>query len=364
MSIKHQLLFWGTTLCLFLGFILIFKEILLPFVLGIALAYLLNPLIIKLTKSGVHRSVSSILIISLFFIVFALGLLLLTPVLLREATDFIQNVPAYMQHLTDWIKTQMVAVQPFIGKLTGSNEPLDVRAILNGHSEQGIDVLKRIAGGLGTGGRAVFDVISIFFLTPVVAFFMIKEWPGITQKIEHLMPHDHRNTIHKLWDQIDTKLSGFVRGQITVALVLGLSYALALSVAGLKYGALVGLLSGALSIIPLFGSIVGLLASLIIAWFQEGEIVYVALIGAIFLIGQVIEGNVLTPKLVGESVGLHPLWVFFALMAGGSLFGILGMLLAVPVAAVIAVLLGFAIEQYTDSAFYKPTPKITKKRKA
>lgn len=363
MNIQHQLLFWGAALCLFLGFILIFKSILLPFVLGIALAYFLNPVILKLTTIGVNRTFSSIFIIAAFFIFGALALLFVTPVLLREASDFIQNLPGYVQHLTDLIKTQLAAAQPLIGKLTGSSEPINVRALLNGHSEQGIDVLKRIAGGLSTGGRAVFDVISIFFLTPVVAFFMIKEWPGITQKIEHLMPHDHRSTIHKLWDQIDVKLSGFVRGQITVALVLGLSYALALSVAGLKYGALVGLLSGVLSIIPLFGSIVGLLASLIIAWFQEGELMYVALIAAIFLIGQVIEGNFLTPKLVGESVGLHPLWVFFALMAGGSLFGILGMLIAVPVAAVIAVLLGFAIEQYTDSAFYKPTAKTTKKRK-
>lgn len=155
-----------------------------------------------------------------------------------------------------------------------------------------------------------------------------------------------------LLKQIDAKLSGFVRGQITVAVMLGLGYALALSLAGLKYGFLIGLTSGLLSVIPMVGSVVGLIISVLVAWFQAGEIGFVVLIAGIFIAGQLIEGNFLTPKLVGDSVGLHPLWVFFALLAGGSLLGVLGMFVAVPIAAVIGVLLSYGLHQYRKSAYY------------
>lgn len=156
-----------------------------------------------------------------------------------------------------------------------------------------------------------------------------------------------------LMKQIDEKLSGFVRGQITVAVVLGVAYAVMLTLAGLKYGFLIGLMSGLLSVIPMVGSAVGLVVSVAVAWFQAGEPTFVLLIAGIFIGGQVIEGNFLTPKLVGDSVGLHPLWVFFALLAGGSLLGILGMFLAVPVAAVIGVLLAFVLQKYKQSAYYQ-----------
>jgi predicted PurR-regulated permease PerM len=167
----------------------------------------------------------------------------------------------------------------------------------------------------------------------------------------------------KLLKEIDQKLSGFVRGQISVAVMLGIGYALALSIAGLKYGFLIGLGAGFLSVIPMVGSAVGLVVSVAVAWFQSGDMIFVLIIAGIFIAGQIIEGNFLTPKLVGDSVGLHPLWVFFALLAGGSLLGILGMFLAVPLAAVIGVLLSYAIYRYKQSPYYKDpdiAPKINK----
>jgi predicted PurR-regulated permease PerM len=357
MTIKHQLIFWGAALCAFLLILFLFKNILLPFVLGGAIAYLLNPIILKLTTIGLRRSVSAVLMIGLFFTILLTAGIILLPILFNELSEFTQNLPRYYDHFVALMNAQFIKLQPVIGKLTGSNDPIEVAALINGHSDKSINLFKRLLTGVTGGGRALFDGASLLLLTPVVAFFMIREWPGITDKIEDLLPRDHRATIHRLWDDIDTKLSGFVRGQITVAFILGIGYALALSVAGLKYGILVGLLSGVLSIIPLFGSLTGLLVSILIAWFQTGNITFVALITGIFLIGQLIEGNALTPKLVGDSVGLHPLWIIFALMAGGSLFGILGMLIAVPVAATTAVLLGFILEEYKDSAFYKPTKK-------
>ena len=151
-------------------------------------------------------------------------------------------------------------------------------------------------------------------------------------------------------------MSGFIRGQISVAFILGITYAIALSLAGLKYGFLIGLLSGLLSVIPMVGSAVGLIVAVLVAWFQSADWMYVLIIAAIFLVGQFIEGNFLTPKMMGKNVGLHPLWIFFALLAGGALFGVLGMFLAVPVAAVAGVLLAFAIGRYKTSSFYKKTP--------
>ena len=181
------------------------------------------------------------------------------------------------------------------------------------------------------------------------------------------MPRDHKKTIKRLLGEMDLKLAGFVRGQISVAVMLGVVYAIALSLAGLKYGFLIGIISGLLSIIPMVGSTVGLIASVTVAWFQAGDITFVAMIGGIFIVGQLIEGNIITPKLVGDSVGLHPLWVFFALLAGGSLFGIVGMLLAVPVAAVAGVLIGFGLDRYKKSQYFRGShgkQKTSKKKKA
>lgn len=198
------------------------------------------------------------------------------------------------------------------------------------------------------------DLLSFLLLTPLIAFMMMLEWPRITAWIDQQIPRHYYDQIRQLLDRIDRKIAGFVRGQLLVALALAIVYALALAIAGLQFGFLIGATAGLLSIIPLFGSTVGLLVSVSVAWFQAESIAYVGIIAAIFIAGQVLEGNVITPKLVGKSVGLHPIWILFAILAGSALMGILGMLLAVPVAASIGVLLGFALEQYRQSAYYQP----------
>ena len=239
-----------------------------------------------------------------------------------------------------------------VSEVLGQENGADLKALLSKHSGSVAQVTKQLLQGMLAGGQAVLDMISVLVFTPIIAYFMMKEWMHITAWVEDLLPQQQKNTILDLLKQIDVKISGFVRGQISVAVILGLSYAIALTTAGLKYGFLIGLASGLLSIIPMVGSAFGLVISVAVAWFQTGDLTFVAIIAAIFLIGQIIEGNILSPKIVGESVGMHPLWVFFALLAGGSLFGILGMLLAVPVAAVAGVLLAFAITQYKTSPYY------------
>lgn len=357
MTTRNKAIFWSLAAAALIAFVFIFKSVLTPFVLGIAIAYLLNPLVTKLGRVKISRTPATVIILGGFVIFMAALIALISPILYRQITEFANDLPGYIDQIWD-------AAQPASRRIMavfGVNGETDVKALLKENSGAAADVAKKILGGIASGGQAIIDTIFILTVTPIVAFFMMQEWPKITNWVEDLLPRDYKKTILDLIEQIDQKLAGFIRGQITIAFFLGLGYAVALTIAGLKYGFLIGLCAGFLSIIPMVGSTLGLLVSVAVAWFQSGELSYMAIIAGIFLVGQLIEGNILSPKIMGDSVGLHPLWVFFALMAGGALFGILGMLLAVPVAAVAGVLLAFAITQYKSSSLYKGKPKPKKK---
>lgn len=343
-------LFWGGAFALFITCLWIFNSILAPFVLGIAIAYLLDPVMRKFSRQkGLPRWVISLIILFLFFFFLILVLVTLGPMAFRQMEMLITQIPNYIQNLMDFITPYLTWIQDRVGD--------DYIAQLNENISQNagklMGVTGGIAAGIASGGVALVGFVSTLVLTPLVAYFMMNEWPRIVQWVESLYPRQNEDVIRGILKKIDTKVSGFIRGQITVAFLLGVIYALALTIAGLNYGFLIGIGAGLFSIIPLVGSTLGLIVSVGIAWFQTGDITYVGIIAAIFMAGQFIEGNFLTPKLVGDSVGLHPLWIMFALLAGGSLFGIVGMLLAVPVAAVIGVLAGFAIERYKESSFYQ-----------
>lgn len=358
MNAQKHLIFWTLSFLLFLSFIYVFKAVLMPFVLGFAVAYLLNPLVNKLGKCGLPRGPSAILIIAIFFITFFAILATVLPLAYDQFLQLSDELPGYIDGIMAYLQPLSERLQGF----TGRAETADFQALLKEHISSAFNVGAKIAGGLIAGGQAALNLVSVTIFTPIVAYFVMKEWNNIAKWMVEMMPRDSKKTIMDLLEQIDAKLSGFIRGQITVAFILGVVYAVALTIAGLKYGFLIGLISGVLSVIPMVGSVVGLVVSVLVAWFQSSDWVFVLIIASIFLLGQFIEGNFLTPKLMGRNVGLHPLWVFFALLAGGALFGVLGMFLAVPVAAVIGVLLVFAIKQYKSSSLYKAAPK--KKAKA
>lgn len=350
---RNQVLFWAAAFAIFLLFVFVFKSVLLPFVLGWAVAYLLEPVVSRLGRYRIGRSLAALLILGLFLLVLLALLSVLLPLIYRQSLEFAQDLPGYIDHL-------VLLFEPFSQKafsVLGQSPTTDLKALLTQNAGSAAGIASSVLIGLASGGQALFGFISVLVLMPIVAYFMMKEWPHITAWMEDLLPLDSKNTILDLLRQINLKIAGFIRGQLSVAFILGFAYAIALSLAGLKYGFLIGLFAGALSIIPMVGSTVGLLISVSVAWFQAGDLMYVGIIAAIFLVGQLIEGNILSPKLVGDSVGMHPLWVFFALMAGGALFGILGMLLAVPVAAVAGVLLVFVIGRYKKSAYYKGEKK-------
>ena len=360
MTARNQFIFWGLAALAFAGFIVLFKSVLLPFVLGIAVAYLLNPLVNRLGKWGLNRRAAALLILFSFMVIMGGLLAVLIPVLVRELTEFIDELPGYIDRIEGILAPYSDRLQALVDR--GQNT--DIKELLTQNSAVGMNAANKVLVGVAAGGTAVIGFVSLVVIMPVVAYFMMKEWPHITKWVIDLMPPAHKPTIMDLFKQIDRKLSGFVRGQLSVAFILAVLYAVALTIAGLKYGFLIGFGAGMLSIIPMVGSAVGFVVGILMAWIQTGEWSFVGIVAAIFIIGQLVEGNFLTPKLVGGSVGLHPLWVFFALMAGGALFGILGMFLAVPVAAVAGVLIAFGIARYKTSPYYKEEKPAKDKKNA
>lgn len=344
--------FWTFVGLLLIAFIWTFQSILTPFIVGIAVAYLLNPVVEKLSGYRLPRWLSALIILAIFFITLLIAFILAIPILVREMIDFVQLLPSLLSHGQEWVVRQAHAFDIAIPQTWDDVKQLDT-ALISEKSGDILQAVKSITGKLLKGGAAVIGLISFFVLMPIVAFYLMIDWPRLTSKVHDLLPRKNKKRIETIMSDIDHSLSGFIRGQLTVCLLLGLFYAIALSLLGLQYGFFIGVAAGFLSIIPYVGSIFGLIASVGMAFYQFGGWEYPLGAFIIFVIGQLVEGNYLTPKLVGESVGLHPIWVIFVLMAGGALMGLLGMMIAVPVAAVIAVLIRHAIAEYKDSSYYK-----------
>lgn len=350
---RYQLIFWSGAIVLFLAFMWMFSGVLLPFVLGLSIAYLLDPIVNKLAKWKLPRWAAALVILAVFVLFVGMAAALILPAVYREMTQLALALPGYAEKVWQMLAPYTAWAQEKLG----NTDVEGIKQTLQSQIGKMFAVGGSVLAGIATGGQAVAGFLTTLVLTPVVAYYMMKEWPQIKDWFESLLPLKHKDTIHELLSQADRKIAGFVRGQITVAFLLAVIYAVALSLAGLNYGFLIGFMAGALSIIPMVGSAVGLVVAVAVAWFQAGSLTYVAIIAAIFLVGQFVEGNFLTPKFLGDSVGLHPLWIMFALLAGGAMFGIAGMLLAVPVVAVIGVLASFAIGLYKNSAYYNEPVK-------
>jgi len=350
MKLKEQALFWVTAVVMLLIFVWMFKIILLPFVVGTAIAYLLNPLLVKLGELNISRTVSTILILFTFTVLVISLCLLLLPPLYREVVQLADRAPEYADSI--WSR-----LQPYVAVVeeTMIEDDFDesVQDAIRSNVSNALSVSSSVLGRLLDGGRALISITTFAIVTPLVAFFMMIEWHRITDWVDELLPRHSYDQVKSLLARIDKKISGFIRGQLLVALLLAVLYAVALTIAGLQYGFIIGLAAGMLSIIPLLGSSAGLFVGMGVAWLQTSELSFVAVVAAVFMLGQFLEGNFITPKIMGDSVGLHPLWILFSLMAGGALFGIVGMVIAVPVAAAAGVLLSFAIEQYKQSHYYE-----------
>lgn len=348
-DMRRRLWFWLGVLLVFVLLLYVFRSILLPFIAGMALAYLLDPVADKLEAWGASRLWATVLILLMFIILFTLALLLLVPVLSNQLAGLIERLPGYITSLQSLIADTQ---SPLLKRLLGDGQ-IGIRENLDELLKQGAGWLTTVLGSIWNSGKAILDVVSLFVITPIVAFYLLLDWDRMIARIDGWLPRNNKQTIRTIASDIDSAIAGFVRGQGSVCLILGTFYAVALTALGLNFGLLIGMFAGLISFIPFVGSIVGLVLSVGVALVQFWpDFIWIALVGAVFAFGQFVEGNFLQPKLVGSSVGLHPVWLMFALSAFGVLLGFTGLLIAVPVAAALGVLVRFALDRYLQSPLY------------
>jgi predicted PurR-regulated permease PerM len=331
-------------ICLYL-----FRPILLPFLVGMAAAYLLDPAADRLQRMGLRRTAATIVISVSFSLALALALLLLLPTVAAQAMDLARELPEYLERLRDRVLPHLS------GMASWASIELDLSAegLLRRYWTQTMEILINAVGSLLQSGIALLNLVSLLFVTPIVTFYMLRDWDRMVARIEASVPPDYLPTVRRLAREIDEVLAGFIRGQGLVCLFLAVFYALGLWLVDLRYGLIIGLLTGFFSFIPYIGMAIGACVGLTVAAFQFQDLIGVGLVAAVFAVGQFIEGNLISPRVVGDRIHLHPVWMIFAVLAGTVLFGFLGTLLAVPVAGVLGVLVRFGLRQYHTSALYR-----------
>ncbi len=338
--------FWLVIMLVLVALLWLLHDILLPFVAGAALAYVLDPLADRIERLGVNRTVAALLIVAAAVVVLAGLILLLVPLLVQQGSALLARIPGYIQRVKELIVDRNLPWLDWLG--TG-----DSKQTASDLVNKAAAWLLTFAYSLWTGGKALVSFASLLIVMPVVTFYLIVDWRPMIKIIDGWVPVRQRETVRRLAGDIDAAIGAFLRGQIGICLVLGVYYAVGLMLVGLDFALLIGLVAGLITFVPFIGSMTGLMiaTSVAIAQFWPDWKRILAVV-AVFLVGQFLEGNVLAPKLVGERVGLHPVWMMFAMFAFGYLFGFVGLLLAVPLAAAIAVLSRFALRQYLESSFY------------
>jgi predicted PurR-regulated permease PerM len=349
LAIRDQLKYWGVAAAVALVILWFIGDVLLPFILGAAIAYFLDPLADRLERAGLSRAMATAVITVLTLLIFVVMALLVVPTLVNQTITLVETAPRLFRDLTDFL------IQRFPSLL---DEDSTLRTSLTGLGatiqERGGQLLETALASFAS----LLNIILLFVIVPVVAVYLLLDWDRMVAGIDNLLPRDHAPTIRRLASEIDNTLASFVRGMGTVCLILGTYYAIALMVVGLQFGLVVGFVAGLVTFIPYLGALLGGVLAIGLALFQFwGDWLSIGLVAGIFVLGQVVEGNVLTPKLVGDSVGLHPVWLILALSVFGTLFGFVGMLVAVPVAAALGVLARFGVEQYRRSQLYRGTER-------
>ena len=345
LPVKDQMRYWGIAIAVFFIVLWFLGDVILPFVLGGAIAYCLDPIADRLERVGFSRMMATITITVVAAILFVFAALLVIPTLVSQTIGLVETAPDLVAglraFLTERFPDLLDTESQLYRSLVSIGETLQSKggAVLN-------SVLSSFSG--------LINVLVLIFLVPVVTFYLLMDWDRMVAQIDKLLPRDHAPMIRDLSKQIDRTLAAFIRGQGTVVLIMGAYYGIGLMLIGLNFGLLVGFTAGLISFIPYVGAVIGGGLAFGLAIFQFwGDWIWLAAVVAVFFGGQFIEGNILTPNLVGGSVGLHPVWLIFALSVFGAIFGFVGMLVAVPMAAAIGVLVRFGINQYQSSLLYQ-----------
>ena len=337
-----------------IGFLLYaLREVMLPFVAGLALAYLLDPLADRLERLGLGRLAATLIILAGFVVGLVVLLIVVVPLAAGQIAALVNALPGMVSRLQGIIVER---VGPLLQKIGGNDVVGELQSSVGSLVGQGGTWFLGFLASIWSGSQALVSIASLLVVTPVVAFYLLHDWDRMIAALDRWVPPRHRPTVRRLAAEIDDAVTGFVRGQTLVCLILGAFYAIGLFLVGLNFGVLIGLIAGFLTFIPYVGSLTGFMLSLgvaLVQWWPSGDWLHIGLTVGIFLLGQFLEGNVISPKLVGDKVGLHPVWLMFALLAFGTLFGFLGLLLAVPVAASIGVVVRFGVERYLESRLYR-----------
>lgn len=366
MTLQRQTTFW---IAAFIGLILILwslQNILLPFIAGFVLAYFLDPVADRLEKLGLPRIFATFVILATAILLVVLVFILVVPVVADQLVKLVADLPTLTKSLVERFNEQA----PQRLKDIVSNSGTDLQGQLTNYAGKAAVWIGGVLGSLWTGGRALISVISLMVIAPIVAFYLLADWDHLVAKVDSWLPRDHVEELRAIARDIDSAMAGFIRGQGTVCLLLGIFYATGLSLVGLKSGMAIGFAAGILSFIPYVGALIGGMMAigvgLVQFWPNETQVLLVV---AVFLVGQIVEGNFLSPKLVGGSIGLHPVWMMFSLLAFSYVFGFLGLLLAVPMAAATGVFVRYGLKRYLHSKFFtgaivSNVPDLNKPKKA
>jgi len=341
-------LFWGAVFAGLLWFVMLVSDILLPFIAGMAVAFFLDPLVDRMERWGLSRLLATSLVSFVFFLLTAAILALIGPMVVNQLIDLVTAMPTYIAYLKERLFTLSVE----LSQSTGVDLRQRIQEALASGAETAVGSLSDIVIGIVVNGIAVVNLVSLMLITPFVGFFLLLHWDQIVSRIDQLLPLPQRATLRDLFRRMNRVLSGFVRGQATVCIIMAVYYGATLSLVGLEYGLVIGVIAGLLTFIPFVGSLTGMVLTVIVAMAQYDSFGDMILPIAFYLVGQFIEGYFLTPRMVGRQIRLHDVWVVFAVLAGGSLFGFWGALLAVPVAGCVGVLVRFAVRRYRVSSYY------------
>lgn len=356
LTIRQQTSYWGIGLVVFIVAMWMLGNVILPFITGMAIAYFLDPIADRLEAIGLSRAAATVVITFAALIVCILAMVLLVPILVEQLIDLVKAAPTYFAQLQEFLISRFPSIM---------DESSSLRHALEAFGETIQGQTGAFATAVLASAFTIIDAVIFLVVAPVVAFYMLLDWDRMIAVIDSWLPRDHLETLRGLARDVDVVLAGFVRGQFTVCMILGTFYAIALMLVGLQFGLVVGLIAGLLTFIPYVGSVIGGILSIGLALFQFwGSPELIAAVAVIFVVGQTVEGNFLSPKLVGSSVGLHPVWLMFALSAFGGLMGFTGMLVAVPVAASLGVFFRFGIAQYLEGKLYKGTEALKTKSRA
>ena len=344
LPVRDQMKYWGIAAAVFSVVLWFLGDVLLPFILGGAIAYCLDPVADALERAGLKRGAATAVITVVALILFVIMTLAVIPLLIQQAIALFEFAPQLFRDLQAFLTERFPNMMD-----EGSVVQSTLIDLGDAIKQRGGQLIQAALASVGS----LLNLVTLLLITPVVAVYLLMDWDRMVGRVDEMLPLDHKPVIRRLAAEVDRVLAGFIRGMGSVCLILGTYYALALWAVGLQFGPGVGVIAGALTFIPYVGAIVGGLLAVGLAIFQFwGEWWWILAVYAIFQFGQFVEGNILTPNLVGNSVGLHPVWLLLALSVFGTLFGFVGLLVAVPLAAALGVLIRFAIQQYKGSRLF------------